>query len=84
MGNTYFICENYYCQSITYKPEWFSESNWNIEYSYSNTEKIQKPYSIQKGIFRIENIHMLTNVKLFLCKKLQIDVEEIKNISIPI
>ena len=33
MGNinyNNFMCENYYCQSVSYKPEWFSENSWNI------------------------------------------------------
>ena len=39
MGNinyNNFMCENYYCQSVSYKPEWFSENSWNIEYKLKN------------------------------------------------
>ena len=74
MGN--IICENYYCQSVSYKPEWFSESSWKIEY---NIEK--KPYIIDKGIIKINNTEKFN---LLLSKKLLIDFNENKNISIPI
>jgi hypothetical protein len=39
MGNinyNNFMCENYYCQSVSYKPEWFSENSWNIDYNLKN------------------------------------------------
>ena len=35
MGNINYnnlMCENYYCQSVSYKPEWFSENSWSIDY----------------------------------------------------
>jgi hypothetical protein len=37
MGNINFkniICDNYYCQPISFKPEWFSENSWDINYKY--------------------------------------------------
>jgi hypothetical protein len=76
MGNT--ICSNYYCQNISFKPEWFSENSWNIEYNYENNEK---PYIIDKGILKI---NCIKKFDLLLSKKLLIDFDEIKNIIIPI
>lgn len=73
-----FICDNYYCHSLLFKPEWFSESSWNIDYSY---KKEEKPYVINKGIIKIYNVELFN---LILSKKLLIDFNEIKNISIPI
>lgn len=78
MGNiNNFVCDNYYCQSISYKPEWFSESSWNIEYD----QNIKKPYIIDKGILKIKEVE---KINLLLSKKLLIDFDEIKNILIPI
>jgi hypothetical protein len=74
MGN--IMCENYYCQSVSFKPEWFSESSWKIEY---NTKK--KPYIIDKGIIKIKHTEKFN---LLLSKKLMIDFNEVKNISVPI
>lgn len=74
MGN--FVCDNYYCQSVSFKPEWFSESTWNITY---DSEK--KPYIIDKGVLKMNDIKKF---KLLLSKKLLIDFNEIRNISIPI
>ena len=51
MGNinyNNFICENYYCQSVSFKPEWFSETTWTINYVCN-----KKPYIIDKGILKI-------------------------------
>ena len=89
MGNINYnnlICDNYYCQSVSFKPEWFSESSWNIEYKYqnedlNNEEPKRKPYSIDKGILKIKNT---PKFELLLSKKLLLDFNEIKNISIPI
>jgi hypothetical protein len=78
MGNINdFVCDNYYCQSISYKPEWFSESSWIIE--YNDVEK--KPYVIDKGVLKIQQFEKFN---LMLSKKLLIDFDEIKNILIPI
>lgn len=87
-----FICENYYCQNISFKPEWFSENSWNIEYNYiknkdddviyeENAKQNIKPYIIDKGIIKIKNINKFN---LLLSKKLLIDFDEVRNISIPI
>jgi hypothetical protein len=89
MGNINYnnlICDNYYCQSVSFKPEWFSESSWNIEYKYqnenlNNEEPKKKPYNIDKGILKIKNT---PKFDLLLSKKLLLDFNEIKNISIPI
>jgi hypothetical protein len=87
MGNINYkniICDNYYCQSVSFKPEWFSESSWNIEYKYNildDETNIQKPYFIDKGILKINNVH---SFDLLLSKKLLVDFNEIKYISIPI
>jgi len=79
MGNinyNNFICENYYCQSVSFKPEWFSETTWTINY-LSN----KKPYVIDKGILKIIEA---TPSQIMLSKKLLINFNEIRNISIPI
>lgn len=84
MGNinyNNFICENYYCQSVSFKPEWLSESTWNITYNYLEEEKIKKPYLIDKGILKISNVNKF---ELLFSKKLLIDFNQIRNISIPI
>jgi hypothetical protein len=88
MGNINYnnlMCDNYYCQSVSFKPEWFSESSWNIEYKYKNDElnndKSNKPYTIDKGILKIKNTPIF---ELLLSKKLLINFNEVRNISIPI
>jgi hypothetical protein len=84
MGNinyNNFICENYYCQSISFKPEWLSESTWNITYNYLEEEKTKKPYLIDKGILKINDVKKF---ELLFSKKLLIDFNLIRNISIPI
>jgi hypothetical protein len=73
MGN--IICENYYCESLSYKPEWFSESSWNIDYE----KNIEKKYKIDKGKFIVNNIN-----NLLLSKKLLVDFNEINKILIPL
>jgi len=78
MGN--IICDNYYCQPVSFKPEWFSESAWNIDYKYKDTFD-KKPYTIEKGILKI---HTITSFDLILSKKLFIDFNNIKNILVPI
>jgi hypothetical protein len=75
MGN-HISCNNYYCSDITFKPEWFSENSWKIEYNTQN-----KPYIIDKGLLKISNT---TKFHLLLTKKLLIDFRETRNISIPI
>ena len=87
MGNNFgiinynnFICNNYYCNSISLKPEWFSESSWSISYNISN-----KPYFIDKGNLIIGNKNNTSNIpifKLILSKKLLI--EDFNSFSIPI
>jgi len=79
MGNinyNNFICDNYYCQSVSFKPEWFSETTWTIKYISD-----KKPYIIDKGILKI--IESMPS-QIMLSKKLLIDFNEIRNISIPI
>jgi hypothetical protein len=79
MGNinyNNFICENYYCQSVSFKPEWFSETTWTINYVCN-----KKPYIIDKGILKIVEA---TPSQIMLSKKLLINFNEIRNISIPI
>ena len=79
MGNinyNNFICENYYCQSVSFKPEWFSETTWTINYVCN-----KKPYIIDKGILKIVES---TPSQIMLSKKLLINFNEIRNISIPI
>ena len=89
MGN--IICENYYCQPISLKPEWFSEESWNISYksldkhSDKSLDKPSdkpsgKPYIIDKGLLKFINSPSSNTI---LSKKLMIN-EDIKNISIPL
>lgn len=78
MGNN-FVCANYYCQEVSFKPEWFSELTWTIEYDYINNNT--KPYKIEKGILTINDTKPFN---LLLSKKLLINFNEIRNISIPI
>lgn len=77
MGN-HFVCENYYCNSVSFKPEWLSESFWDITYNY---EKEFKPYNIEKGLLKIKDVDKFD---ILLSKKILIDLNEINNISIPI
>jgi len=83
MGN--LSCQNYYCQDISFKPEWFSENSWNIEYKYSNlhndsNEIIQLPYYINKGILKINEAK---EFRLIISKKLLINFYVSKYITIP-
>ena len=73
MGN--IICENYYCHSVSYKPEWLSESSWVINY-----DSDKKPYEIDKGILKIIDI---PSIKLLITKKLLINFNDISLINIP-
>lgn len=82
MGN-HFVCENYYCQSVSFKPDWLSENIWDISYKCinENNDVNEKPYTIDKGILHIKNtfpFHILFSKKLF------IDIDNIKYLSIPI
>jgi len=95
MGNVNYqnlMCENYYCQSVSFKPEWFSEISWAIDYKINNKtlEKCEepdletsgiKPYIINKGILIIKNT---PKFDLILSKKLLLDFNEQVNFSIPI
>jgi hypothetical protein len=71
-----FVCDNYYCQSVSFKPEWFSETTWTIQYNCNN-----KPYIIDKGLLKIVEQEPS---QIILSKKLLINFNEIRNISIPI
>lgn len=86
MGNinmNNFVCENYYCQSVSFKPEWLSENTWNINYKYLNDEINNeiKPYTIEKGIFKLISQN---KTHIILSKKLLINFNDIKHLSIPI
>jgi hypothetical protein len=82
MGNyNNYICDNYYCHSVSFKPEWLSENSWTIKYKYNKEIINEKPYSIEKGILKIKNCY---NNNLLLSKKLMINFDEIRNIIIPI
>ena len=79
-----FVCDNYYCQEVSFKPEWLSELTWDIDYNYNEikNENINKPYKIDKG-----GMLIITNTyafNLLLSKKLLTNFNEIKNIIIPI
>jgi hypothetical protein len=81
MGNN-FVCENYYCESISLKPEWFSENSWDITYDYfDNKNNNLKPYNIEKGIIKISNTPAF---RLVISKKLHIDLNYLESIKIPI
>jgi hypothetical protein len=91
-----FVCDNYYCQPVSFKPEWLSESSWSITYLYENKKETtdnetinkditeineKKPYIIDKGILKIENTKKFY---LLLIKKLLINFNEIRYLSVPI
>jgi hypothetical protein len=91
MGNINYnnlMCENYYCQSVSYKPEWFSENSWSIDYKLlidDNNQKIKlnenKPYKLNKGLLKISDT---LDFDLILSKQLLINSNEIKHFLIPI
>jgi hypothetical protein len=61
MGNINYkniICDNYYCHSVSFKPEWFSESSWNINYEYN---KVDRKKNIQSDC--TENVIQIDNEK---------------------
>jgi hypothetical protein len=84
MGN--ISCQNYYCQDVSFKPEWLSENSWNIEYINPNKDieldsnKKYSNYSIDKGILKIDDCPAF---KLLLSKKLLIDFSVTECITIP-
>lgn len=80
MGNN-FSCDNYYCQDIILKPEWFSENSWNITYNYFDENFDFKPYTIEKGLIRLKGI---PKFNLLLSKKLNIDLNDFEKFIIPI
>ena len=55
MGNyNNYVCNNYYCHSVSFKPEWLSESSWTIKYKYlinNNTNNLSKDLSVDKELF---------------------------------
>jgi hypothetical protein len=80
MGNN-FSCDNYYCQDIILKHEWFSENSWNISYNYYDEKFDFKPYSIEKGLIRLKGT---PKFNLVLSKKLNIDLNDFEKFIIPI
>ncbi len=66
MGNN-LSCNEFYCQSIDNKPEWFSENNYSFFFYNNNNLKIQKPYKIDKGIV---SLSFENDFHLFISKKL--------------
>ena len=80
MGNN-FSCDNYYCQDIILKPEWFSENSWNISYNYFDEMFDFKPYSIEKGLIKLKGT---PKFNLLLSKKLNIDLNDFEKFIIPI
>jgi hypothetical protein len=80
MGNN-FSCDNYYCQDIILKPEWFSENSWNITYNYFDEKFDFKPYTIEKGLIRLKGT---PKFNLLLSKKLNIDLNDFEKFIIPI
>jgi len=80
MGNN-FSCDNYYCQDIILKPEWFSENSWNITYNYFDEIFDFKPYTIEKGLIKLKGT---PKFNLLLSKKLNIDLNNFEKFIIPI
>jgi hypothetical protein len=80
MGNN-FVCENYYCQDIILKPEWFSENSWNITYNYFDEIFDFKPYIIDKGMIKLKGT---PKFNLLISKKLNINLKNVENFVIPI
>ena len=80
MGNN-FSCDNYYCQDIILKPEWFSENSWNITYNYFDENFDFKPYTIEKGLIKLKGT---PKFNLLLSKKLNIDLNDFEKFIIPI
>jgi hypothetical protein len=80
MGNN-FSCDNYYCQDIILKPEWFSENSWNITYNYFDENFDFKPYTIEKGLIRLKGT---PKFNLLLSKKLNINLNDFEKFIIPI
>ena len=80
MGNN-FSCDNYYCQDIILKPEWFSENSWNITYNYFDEIFDFKPYTIEKGLIRLKGT---PKFNLLLSKKLNINLNDFEKFIIPI
>lgn len=80
MGNN-FSCDNYYCQDIILKPEWFSENSWNITYNYFDENFDFKPYIIEKGLIILKGT---PKFNLLLSKKLNINLNDFEKFIIPI
>ena len=86
MGNN-LACNNYYCNDIVLKPEWFSENSWNIYYNYFNIDKNYKnnynfkPYTIEKGTIKI---NQSPQFNLAMTKKLNINLDDVEKFTIPI
>lgn len=68
-------CNQYYCQSISYKPEWFSPTYYSIS-SHPHTQ-----FSLQRGHF-----HLLPSslTQLHISKKLSFDPSIIQEFEIPL
>jgi hypothetical protein len=65
-------CNNYYCQSIDYQPDWFSSSHYSI--SSNQTE-----YQIERGI-----LHLLPSSHIDLTLSKKIEIQDISSFSIPL
>ena len=81
MGN--IACSNYYFQEVSFKPEWFSQNSWNIDYNYliKKEGETKNPYLIDKGIIILKNTDIF---KLLISKKLLIDLSVSNTINIPL
>lgn len=59
MGNVNYqnlMCENYYCQSVSFKPEWFSETSWTIDYKINN-ESLSDLGEITRSLITQTNVY---------------------------
>ncbi len=73
MGN-HLACQDYYCQNILYKPDWFSPSS----YSITNNEKTN--YRLEKGCITILPSDM---IEISLKKKMM-EMANIEQFEIPL
>jgi hypothetical protein len=66
MGNINFkdiVCDNYYCQPISFKPEWFSENSWNINYVYYDIANTKNKISEKKNEDSTDSLNYTNNIE---------------------
>ncbi len=86
MGNN-FSCNEFYCQNIEYKPEWFSENNYSFLFNNQNNNVNNnnnnniKPYKIDKGII---TLNFNNSFQLLISKKIDLENNNINEFILPI